>query len=180
VKRILLAIVAVATLTGCGGRKPIPAGRLKQPVGDFSFVTPDGWFRTKLAGIDFIIVSGEQDFGSKPNLFVDFVKPGSVSNVTQEVTGTYRDNHRSYEITRRSSFATDSGLPGIKIAAGRETRDALPLATFHYLFQDRDRVIVITATCADPVKERYEAVFDAAMKSLESERSGRPGNPYFE
>ena len=69
---------------------------------------------------------------------------------------------------------TDSGLTGVKITAGRETKDALPLATFHYLIQDRERVIVVTATCAGPVKQRYEPIFDVAMKSLESERRSQP------
>lgn len=175
-KRIVIAIFAVAVLTGCSGKKAIPASRLMQPAGEFSFVTPGGWFRTKLAGIDFIIVSGEPDFGSKPNLFVDFVKPGSTSNVTQEVIETYQDNQRSYEVARRSDFVTESGLSGIKITASRETKDALPLATFHYLVQDAERVIVITATCADPVKQKYEPIFDAAMKSLESEKTSQPEN----
>lgn len=175
-KRILLAILATAALSGCGGKKPIPASRLQQPAGDFSFVTPDGWFRTKLAGIDFIIVSGDPDFGSKPNLFVDFVKPGSASNVTQEVIGTYQDNQRSYKVAHQCRFATDSGLNGVKITASRETKDSLPLATFHYLVQDGERIIAITASCADPVKQKYEPIFDAAMKSLELERTSQPEN----
>jgi hypothetical protein len=175
-KRILLAILTVAVSTGCGGKKPIPASRLQQPAGEFSFVTPDGWVRTKLAGIDYIIVSGEPDFGSQPNLFVDFVNPGSISNMMQKVIGTYQDNHQAYEVAQRSDFATDSGLSGIKITASRETKDALPLGTFHYLFQDGGRVIVITATCAGTVKQRYETIFDAVMKSLESERTSQPEN----
>ena len=63
---------------------------------------------------------------------------------------------------------------GIKITASRETKDALPLATFHYLFQNEDRVIAITATCADPVKETYGPIFDSAMKSLEAAGTDRP------
>lgn len=175
-KQIVLAIFAVVALTGCGDKNPIPASRLKQPAGEFSFVTPDGWFRTKLAGIDFIIVSGEPDFGSKPNLFVDFVKPGSTSDATQEVIETYQGNQQSYEVAQQRDFATDSGLTGIKVTASRETKDALPLTTFHYIVQDRERVIVVTATCADPVKQKYEPIFDAAMKSLKSERTSQPEN----
>lgn len=175
-KRIVLTIFAVVVLTGCGVKNTMPASRLKQPAGDFSFVTPDGWFRTKLVGIDFIIVSGESDFGSNPNLFVDFVKPGLASDVTQEVIETYQGNQQSYEVAQQCVFVTDSGLTGIKVTASRETKDALPLATFHYIVQDRERVIGITATCADPVTQKYEPIFDAAMKSLESERTNQPEN----
>ena len=175
-KQIRLALMAVVVLTGCGDRTAIPPGRLQQTAGDFSLVTPDGWSQTKLAGMDFIIVSGEPDFGSKPNLFVDFVKTGLISNMMQEVIDTYRESQRSYEVAQRSNFATDSGLTGIKISAGGETRRALPLATFHYLLQDRERAIVITATCADPVKQKYEPIFDAALKSLQSDRASPPEN----
>ena len=176
-KQILLTILAVVVLTGCGGQETIPAGRLQQPSGEFSFVTPNGWSRTKLGGIGFIIVSGAPDFGSEPNLFVDFVEPSSsVSNVVQRVIATYQENQRSYEVAQRSDFATDSGLTGVKVIATRKNRDALPLATFHYLIQDAERVIVITATCADPVKQNYESIFDAAVKSLQSERASQPKN----
>ena len=175
--KTLLTIMAAAVLAGCGGKAPSPTGRLEQPAGDFSFVTPDGWFRTKLAGIDFIIVSGEPDYGSKPNFFVDSVKPsGSVRHVTQELIETYQDNQRSYEVTQTSVFTTDSNLSGLKITASRETKDALPLASFHYLIQDAERVIVVTATCGAPVRQKYEPVFDAAMKSLQSERTRQSEN----
>lgn len=89
---------------------------------------------------------------------------------------TNQGNHRSYGVDQQSDFATDSGLTGGKITASRETKDTLPLAVFHYLIQDAERVIVITATCASPVKQKYEPIFDAAMKSLESERTSKPKN----
>ena len=169
-KRTVVAVLAVIILTGCGGEKPILGGRLHQPAGAFSYVTPDGWSQTKLFGIDFIIVSGEPEFGLKPNLFVDFVKSsGTVSDAAQEVIQTYQGSQRAYEVAQKSDFTTESGLRGIKITASRETKDALPLATFHYLFQDAARVIVVTATCAEPVAQKYEHIFDTAMKSLEAE-----------
>jgi hypothetical protein len=169
-KRYVLALLGVVILMGCGGEKPILGGRLHQPAGAFSYVTPDGWSQTKLFGIDFIIVSGEAEFGLKPNLFVDFVKSSStVTNAAQEVIETYQSGQRAYEVAQESTFATDSGLQGIKITASRETKDALPLASFHYLFQDAARVIVVTATCAEPVAQKYERIFDTAMKSLEAE-----------
>lgn len=169
VQRGLFAVVAAAIFSGCGGAQPLPSGRLRQPAGKFSFVTPDGWFRTKLAGIDFIIVSGDTDAGSTPNLFVEFVKPGSVRAVTQQVIEAYQSTHRSYEVDHQADFTTESGLAGIKVTARRETTDALPLATIHYLIQDSERVIAITATCAEPVKQKYEPLFDAAMKSVRSD-----------
>jgi hypothetical protein len=81
-KEILVILLVATVLSGCSAKKPVPEGRLAQSAGHFSFVTPDGWFRTKLAGIAFIVVSAEADFGAKPNIFVDSVYPsGNLSNV---------------------------------------------------------------------------------------------------
>ncbi len=106
-KKILLTIIFAATLIGCGGDKPIPTSRLKQPVGDFSFVTPDGWFRNKLAGIDFIVVSTETDYGMNPNIFVDFVIPSPVlDDAVTMVTNSYKNNQLDNEVIQKVDFKT--------------------------------------------------------------------------
>ncbi|MCK4565247.1 MAG: hypothetical protein KAU94_11305 [Verrucomicrobia bacterium] len=178
-RNIISAALALLLMVaaGCGGRKPVPAGRLLQPAGGFSFVTPDNWSRTKLAGVDFIIASTDPDFGARPNIFVDFVQsPGQAGSVVEKIVETNRKNHRTYEVARQSPFATKSGLPGFRIAARRENKDTLPLALFHYVIQDVDRTIVITCTCAESVKQKYAPLFDSAMKSLESDRTGSPSH----
>ena len=159
------------TLSGCGGDKPIPASRLEQPVGDFSFVTPDGWFRTKLAGIDFISVSTEPDSGIRPNIFVDFISPSpNLSEAVEKLTTSYKNNHRDYAVTEKTAFKTQSGLQGIKIIAQRKSNNQLSLGTFQYLIKGTDRVFSITCTCADAVNEKYEPIFDRAMQTLETDK----------
>jgi hypothetical protein len=171
-KRIIITILIAIVLAGCGGKKPFPASRLQQPAGQFSFVTPDGWFRKKLIEIDFIVVFTDSDFGISPNIFVDFVEtPAQVDKVASELIQRNTENQRAYKVAQQSDFVSESGLVGVKISADRENIDALPLATYHYLIQDDDRVIVITCTCADTVKRKYEPIFDSAMKSLQSERT---------
>jgi hypothetical protein len=172
-KRIIVLVIVFvsAVLTGCGEKKSFPASRLSHPAGEFSFVTPDGWFRTKLIGIDFIVVSTDPDFGISPNIFVNFVESSAqVSTVVAELIEANTDNYRAYKVTQQSVFVAEFGLSGVKVSARRENKDALPIAVFHYLIQDVERVIVITCTCADPVKQKYEPIFDAAMKLLKSER----------
>lgn len=166
-KQILIILLTALLLSGCGSEKPIPASRLEQPAGNFSYVTPDGWFRTKMAGIPFIIVSGEADFGAKPNIFVDSAETSAqLSNVVSRVISGNLDHHPTYKVSEQVDFKTDAGLSGVKISSGRTNRDELPLATFHYVIHDEERAITITCTCADPVKQRYEPIFDAAMRSL--------------
>jgi hypothetical protein len=171
-QHIILPLLAAVILTGCGRNQPIPSSRLQQPAGNFSFVTPDGWARTKLAGIDFIIVSTDPDFGATPNIFVDFIE--STTNLNQLADGVTQRNakaQRSYKVDHRTTFSTTAGLAGLKITAHRKNETALPVATFHYLIQDTDRVIALTATCAAAVKQKYEPLFDTAMHSLLSDRS---------
>jgi hypothetical protein len=167
-KIIFIALLTIL-LSGCE-KKSFPAGRLQQSVGKFSFVTPDGWFRTRLPGIDFVIVSAKDDYGIKPNIFVEEIFLSSqLDHTVAMVSDKNRNTLRAYETETQSDFSTQSGLPGIKICAHHKTKQDLPLATFRYFIRDTDRVISITCTCADAVKSTYEPIFDAAMKSLESE-----------
>jgi hypothetical protein len=170
-KQILIAILAVCILAGCSGQKPVPASRLTQPAGKLSFVTPDGWYRSKITGIDFIIVSTVADFGTSPNIFVEGdPRPGIVSNKVTQMIEANRDEISSYAVLKEDAFRTDSGLTGVKVSTRRETKEALPLALYHFLIQDSDRVIIITCSCAEPVKQKYEPIFDTAMRSLRPER----------
>ncbi len=172
---ILILLLVVA---GCREKKPLPAGRLQQPAGEFSFVTPDNWSRTKLAGIDFIIVSADPDLGTRPNIFVDSVQsPGQAGNVANQTIETNRENHPSYSVVKQSPFATASGLSGIRIIARRENKDKPPLALFHYFVQDAARTIAVTCTCAEPLKQKYAPLFDSAMASLETEHIAQTPRP---
>ena len=160
----------VAVLSGCGGDRPIPTSRLDQPIGNFSFVTPDGWFRNKIAGIDFIVVSTKPDCGINPNIFVDFVLPSpELNDAVVKLTTTYKSNHLDYEVIEQADFKTESGLQGVKITARRNSKKQLPLGTYQYVIKEVDRVIAITCTCADSVKEKYEPIFDQTLRTLETE-----------
>jgi len=169
-------LILILFLVGCGGNKPYPSERLQQPAGKFSFVTPDCWYRTKLAGIAFIIVSTDADYGARPNIYVDSVEPsGTLQDVATRVTKQNKVNYESYSVSQQVDFATASGLQGLKITAGRKNKDALPLALIHYLIAAEGRIIVITCSCAEPVRTKYELIFDQTIKSLEEER--KPTKP---
>jgi hypothetical protein len=171
--RLLLILLTLAVV-GCG-QKPFPASRLSLPAGGFSFVTPDGWFRSKVAGIDFLVVCGPQDYGMQPNIFIEGIIPSTnpVEAVTTLVS-RYKANYRSYGVSTQEVFTTASGLTGMKITAGRKNNDAVPMSLFHYTVLARDHVFLATCSCSQPVAGRYEPVFDAAMKSVEAEPVTQP------
>jgi hypothetical protein len=170
-KQIILTFLMLAVLFACGRNKPLPSSRLQQPAGQFSYITPDGWFRVKLSGLDFVVVSTDADFGVKPNIYVDYIEhPSTLEKAVANVMKVNQENHKSYQIDKQDDFMTEAGLAGVKISAVRKNDAALPLAIFHYLIEESGRVIVITCTCADSVKKKYEGLFDVAMKSLKAER----------
>lgn len=174
VVRYIITLIFSLLCCGCGGKKLIPAGRLHQSAGAFSFITPDGWLRTKLAGIDYIIVSAESDSGTSPNIFVDWVEPkADLARMSSQIQATNKDNYPDYEVIQQSDFKTNSGLKGIKIVATRKNRDGLPLAIFHYLIQDAERVIAITCSCSKSTDAKYEPIFDKTLKTLKTEKPNK-------
>ena len=117
------------------------------------------------------MVSTEPDYGMNPNIFVDFViSSPELDDAVVQVTNSYKTNHRDYEVIEKVDFKTESGLLGVKITARRVNKKKLPLGTYQYVIKGTDRVFVITCTCADAVKEKYEQIFDLAMQTLETEQ----------
>ncbi len=165
-KKVLL-LLALLGVVACRDPKPVPAERLYFPAGGFSYVTPDGWFRTKLAGVDFIVVSMDVSFGIKPNIYVEFAEASAdLSAVVKKQLETSRKDRNSYAVVRQEEFQIESGLIGKKVTATCMGKDRIPLAVYHYFACDNQKVIAITCICADPVKDQYEPAFDEAMRSL--------------
>ena len=170
-KKVLVLILLTLATAGCA-KKPFPASRLPQPAGHFSFVTPDGWFRSKLPGMEFLVISGPADFGMQPNIFVEGTAPATnLAEAAAGLVGRYKSNYPSYAVSTQVVFATISGMRGTKIVAHRRTRESLPVSLCHYIVLDRGRVIEVTCSCSQPAVSRYEPIFDAAMKSMEADLS---------
>lgn len=149
----------------------MPTRRLQQAGGHFSFVTPDGWGRSNVPGVDFIVVSADPDSGMNPNIFVDFMAPSLVlEDAVAKLRSFYRNHHREYTVLETVDFQTESGLRGVKISARRTSKNQLALGTYQYVIQGPDHVFALTCTCADSVKTGYEPLFDQAMRTLEAEK----------
>lgn len=165
-KNILALTLITLVVMGCG-QKPFPASRLSQPAGNFSFITPDGWFRYKLPGIDFLVISGPPDSGMQPNIFTEGIATSTnLSKTMSALINRYKTNYPSYAILNRDVFTTTSGMTGTKTVALRKTNEALQVSLFHYVIPNRKGSIQITCSCAKQVANRYEPLFDAAMKSI--------------
>lgn len=166
--KIIEGLLVGVLLVGCSEQKPFPSARMEQPSGNFSFITPEGWFRKKISGIDFVIVYASEDYGFSPNIFVDFVsQTRSLEDAISRLTRIY-ERYTDYYVSEKKEFETESSLRGVKIIAHRKTKEKLPLATYQYLIAESNRVFSITCSCVDAVKEKYEPIFDKAMHTLNS------------
>lgn len=162
-QRVGILVLAAVLAVSCSGKKPVPAGRLMQPAGRFSLVTPDGWYRSRVSGIDFVVVSSDPDHGVTPNIFVDGVpRRGRVADQARALAG-------ADTLLSQADFATASGLQGTRLLVRRATSDGVPVVACHFLIQDGERVIAITCSCAEAVRETYAPLFDEAMRSLRVE-----------
>ncbi len=165
----MIALLALGLTAGCNRKTATPAGRMEQPSGGFSFVTPDGWYRSKPVGMDFVIVSTEPDYGVSPNIFVEFVRPGTdFESSLAALTNRYARNHRKYEIVTQNEFFTKSGLPGIRMFAHRESLQNQSLTTIHYLISIHGNILGVTCTCAQAVEKNYIPLFDQAIATVEA------------
>ena len=118
-------------------------------------------------GVIYPILAAEPENGLQPNLFIDAVEEGLLEEVEDARLSRYRGTIQYQELSREG-WSTDAAKKGLRIKASRSARDGLALTSWHYLIQDEDRVIVITATCARESAAEFESVFEAALRSLQS------------
>lgn len=169
VKHIFTLLIFLSLISGCGKEPTFPASRMEQPAGSFSMVTPEGWYRKKLAGLEFIIVSATPDYGFRSNIFVDGIQPSiDLDKVANAVIERSQNAYQDYESIKQSDFKTESGMTGLKLESTRKDMNQLPLSTFQYLIKDSERTLIFSCSCAETMKAKYESIFDDAISSIES------------
>jgi len=134
--------------------------------GGFSLQVPEGWELRNVPGMDFPILTADPVDGFRPNLFVDGVEEGTVSQVELQLFSRYRNPSDRYNEVSRTEWVSTSGNKGHRLTSHRYSREGLALISWHYLIQEDDRVIAITATCARETSDRLAPVFDAAVSSI--------------
>ena len=136
----------------------------------YSYISPDQWIRKKLPGLDYTLLVSTSDSGLAPSIYPERPpQSGTVDEVADALLDANRDEMRAYVVIDRTRFSTDSGLPGLKVTAQYSTTENLAVSHFLYLLQDGPRVLVLGCRCAYAVTDKYQPVFDAAMKSLKNE-----------
>lgn len=163
--------LSLAVASGCRRDNQRPEGRIYEPIGGFSYVAPDGWFRLKDPDMNHTTVGTYEDAGKSPQISVYFVHGSGAANDAAERYLKHNRKRKGHTVVQNIPFVTDSGLTGFKISARLEDEniDPVPVALHHYMIQNAGQVIGITCVCADSVNQKYEPVFDKTMKSMRSE-----------
>jgi hypothetical protein len=142
------ALTATAALYGCRGKDGIPASRLYEKAGGFSYVTPDGWTRSRVAGIKYHIVAGPEQEGAAPNLYImDEKSSGSVGSDIRVFVARQKKTYPDFVVRGSNTLITAAGWTAHVLDASRTAR-GVPLA-LRYYFLKRDRRVVVVA-CAWP------------------------------
>jgi len=163
-------LAAVTAGLACSCRRAgVPASRLYEKAGGFSYVTPDGWTRTRVAGIKYRIVAGPERDGVAPNLYI-------VDEDTPEPMGAYlagflarqRKTYPDFAIVGSNTLVTAQGLAAEVLDATRSARGS-PLSLRFYFLPQEKRVVVVTCTWAASSGDERRQVFDDAMRSFRFE-----------
>lgn len=140
-------------------------------TGHFSIAVPAGWQTSRPIGIPFAVIHGPADEGLKPNIFTDRITDSvSLAQAADSQLALYKNLHKDhYILAQPEPFVTKSGLPGLKTSACRTNSHNQAIALFHYAILDNNRVIQLTASCAESSVPQNENLFDAAIRSIRPE-----------
>ncbi len=146
---------------------PVPAARVVEPAGGFSYVPPPGWHVKSFPGLKYKMCYAPPASGYSPNLIVSEDRSAQSLDVYQQASNAgLRQSYANVHIISQTPFVTSAGLQGLRIAVvGVPTK--LHLAQIFYLFpasSTRKLIVLVSWLSADGNK--YAAAADTAMKTL--------------
>lgn len=163
--RIVLLLIFLLC-TACSRSTSLSGGRVSFEGGGFSLQAPEEWELQKVPGMDYPILASDPVDGFRPNLFIDGVEEGTLEYVEAQLLARYRNESARYEEVSRAAWTTAAGNKGLRLTSYRNSSDGLPLVSWHYLIQEGDRVIAVTATCARETSTVLAPVFESAVYSI--------------
>jgi len=166
VSAILAALLLVLPVAGCGRGKPLPASRLHEKRGGFSYLAPDDWNRTKLPGLKYQVVSGTPVDGFIPNIFVaEDTHDGRLADFVTGHISAQQEAWPDLEVLARNGFRTDAGVDAPRVIT-RRTRDGARVVQAHYFFETGDRKIIVTCSAAAEADDAVNEAMEASMRSF--------------
>ena len=133
----------------------------------FTMSMPLGW-QTIDFNQKYLMIMGPEDGGLSPNIgFGDEAYNGSISAYIDIVIPLVQQLFSDFTLVERSSFTTNAGVTG-EYVTYFATMGAIRVRQKLYVFPNRrgTAVMAITGTAPGNSGSRYDAVFDASVKTF--------------
>jgi hypothetical protein len=133
----------------------------------FTVSMPTGW-QVIDVGLKYLSILGPLDGGFTPNIgFNDEEFSGSISEYIDILMGVILLFSTEFRLLDRSSFRTDAGVIG-ECVTYLLTIGQIQVRQRVYVFPNRNRTAVMSITGTAPVivGEKYDAIFDASVRTF--------------
>ena len=171
-RRATVAIVLTAAVLqtgGCRGRAAVPASRLFETAGRFSYVTPDGWTRHRVAGVKYQIVAGQEEDGAAPNLYVtDEGSPQDLDAYVPAFVARQKKIYPDIVVGTERELLTEEGHVARVVEATRSARGTRLVLRFFFL-RRAQQTVIITCTWQDAGRPELADVFESAVRTFRFE-----------
>ncbi|WP_028579946.1 hypothetical protein [Desulfogranum japonicum] len=154
--------ILFAFLPGCGQeQEPLDAGPYTFKNSRLTVVLPANWFLAKLPGSNIPCVHTTMDYGIIPNLRLEnVVKQDRLVTLLANVKNSMQQRYPAYIVSSEIEELEGSDGKLYKVRGRRINGEKIPVVHFHYFLIFADVTYLVTATCAEPVSNQYESVFD--------------------
>ena len=148
-----------------GAQDAAEPARVTDPVGNFSFIPPKGWDYTSWGGMKYKILRGATVDGFAPNIVIEEATATDTATCVKALEAQNIKTLPKCVIISRGNFITADNHPGKTLVMedelfNKKLRQAL------YVFQENDKVFVITASCLAKDGETMETIFYKTIRSL--------------
>jgi len=133
----------------------------------FTISMPRGW-QTIDVGLKYLSIRGPQDGSFTPNLvFIDEELVGPLSSYIDVVVGYYPLILSDFRLINRATFVTNAGVTA-EYVTYQGTMGSISVRQRMYFIPNRRGTTVMQITCTAPFVggERYDAVFDASVRTF--------------
>ena len=133
----------------------------------FTMSMPRGW-QTADVGVGYLQINGPQSGVFPPNIaFRDEDYSGPVSDYIDMMVGAFPRHISNFRLLERSTFRTNSGVSG-EFIIYQGTMGTGSVRQKMYVFPNRRGNAIMVITCTSPINanERYDAIFDAAVRTF--------------
>ena len=134
---------------------------------EFSMSMPSGW-QTVDVGLGYLQINGPQIGAFAPNIsFRDEAYSGPASDYIDMIMISYQRLFSNFRLLERSTFRTNIGVTG-EFITFQGTMGTGNVRQRMYVIPNRRGNAIMVITCTVPASEgeRYDTVFDAAVRSF--------------